>query len=57
MAEDAHDSPAHKDVKLYTRFPKDWTPKEIYEYLIGRAEEDGKARDGESGGAEKKNET
>jgi hypothetical protein len=39
-------------VKLtYTRFPKDWTAEQIYEYLIARAEEDEKARDDVSGEA------
>ena len=50
MSEDLQDSTDHKDVKLsYAIFPKDATAKEIYEYLIARAEEVEKAGGDESG--------
>jgi hypothetical protein len=45
-------------VKLtYTRFPKDWTAKQIYEYLIARAEETEKARVDESDETTKEDES
>ena len=50
LREDIYDILGHKNTKLtYTRFPKDWTAEQIYEYLIARAEEDEKARGHESG--------
>ena len=40
MKEDISDSPDHKDTKVsYTRFPKDWTAKQVYEYPMARDEE------------------
>ena len=50
--------PGHKDAKLtYTRFPKDWTAEQIYEYLIAQAEEEEEAGDDESGEAGERGET
>ena len=50
MGDDPNERPARGETKLtYTIFPKDATAKEIYEYLIARAEEDEKARDDASG--------
>ena len=41
----------------YSRFPNGWTAEQIYEYLIGRAEEAEKAQDDVSDETTKENKT
>ena len=48
----------HRNPRVsYTRFPKDWTAEQIYEYLMARAEGGKKARDDVSRKTTKKNKT